>query len=258
MLQKWKTGFSYVCCPDPENSRVLEPVGCIACCPNGKTLQKGFPKANMMQVYTGCWVNPQLQRGLGGPQRSKVASNPPRLDYFGSNALCGRCEPWQQTCTRCPVSRTHPNFHFPLTVDAFQNSLGGSQRCLLNASWGLLKNVNPSCSNNFTQTVTMPVLVLSTMTHTPGTSEFGMCTNLLYLISFSSTGGLSVHACSLGKDTLENQGTGKSLMLWVAFFSDYQPSLQGDTMQRVGVWFLSFWAQQRRVISSCGFTPKSY
>jgi len=48
-----------------------------------------------------------------------------------------------------------------------------------------------------------------------------------------------VHACSLGKDTLQKQRTGKSLLLRVAFFSDYEPSLQGETMQSVGVWFLS-------------------
>lgn len=218
----------------PGNSRVLELVRCVACCSNGKALQKVFSKAVIMQVYTGCWAEPQLWRDFCGPQLSKVASNPPRLDYFGNNAPCERRDPWQQTLARCPSSRTRPNFHFPLAVDAFQNSLGGSQRCLQKPSWALLKNVNPSVSNNFTQTVTVPLLVLSTMSDSyPGDKWLSDVQNLPYLVSFSYTyRALSVHDCSLGRDILEKQGTGKSWLLWVAFFSDYEPSPSGERMQR--------------------------
>lgn len=79
------------------------------------------------------------------------------------------------------LAGTYPDFHFLLTVDAFWNSLDGSQWCLLKPSWALLKNVNPSVSNNITQTV--PGLVLSTMSKSyPGDRQ-----DLLYLVSFSST-----------------------------------------------------------------------
>lgn len=161
-FQRWPCP-SQVYKKDQNKTKKPTPAQCIACRPNGKALQKVFSNAVVMQVYSGCWVEPQLQRDLCGPQLSKVASNLPRLEYFGHNAPCESCEPWQQTLARGPLSRTHPNFHFLLAVDAFQNSLGGLQWCLPEPSWTLLKNVNPSVSNSFTHTVTVPVLVLSTL-----------------------------------------------------------------------------------------------
>lgn len=49
MLQKWITGFSYLCCADPikESSRALAPGWCIACClkeASGKLRRKHFAK----------------------------------------------------------------------------------------------------------------------------------------------------------------------------------------------------------------------
>lgn len=133
-----------------ENSRVLEPVPCIVCCSSGKSLQK----AVIRQVYIGCWVESQLQRELCGPQLSKVASNPPRLDCFRNNAFCERCEP--MTADPCSVSYQQdlPKFPFSVHYGCLSKQPWWITVCLLKPSRPLLKDVNPSVSSNFTQMVT--------------------------------------------------------------------------------------------------------
>lgn len=104
-----------------------------------------------------------------------------------------------------------------------------------------LTNADPSVSSNFAQTAAMPGAFHS-LTPTTGASEAGMCRRLLGLVSFSSPlRGLSAHFCSLGENKLEKQGTGKSLLLWVAFCVGFlRTSPQGEAMQAGGVWFPAF------------------
>lgn len=96
---------------------------------------------------------------------------------------------WTMTADPCSVSYQQdlPKFPFSIHYGCLSKQPWWITVCLLKPSRPLLKDVNPSVSSNFTQTVTMPVLMLSTMTSTPGTSEFGMRRNLLYFVSFSST-----------------------------------------------------------------------
>lgn len=58
MLQKWKTGFSYLRCADPikESSRALEPGWCIVCCfkeASGKLRRKHFAKQSSRKPALG-------------------------------------------------------------------------------------------------------------------------------------------------------------------------------------------------------------
>lgn len=145
-----------------------------------------------MQACPGYWDEPQLQRGPCGPQQSKVASNPPSLDLVGNKAPCGICAPWEQTFAPHPSSRTHPNFHSSLNVDACQNSCGGSQSCLPEPSWSFWQ------IQTHLSAVTLPrqqlCLVLSTVWPRPrGQVRLGCAGGCWVWSPFPPLSGVSLH-----------------------------------------------------------------